>query len=217
MPSGGAWFQQPDSLRLIGAIQRDVAAHLPPAVGPAALVLRACAGLAPPPLGPGMRRVLSLVRGACGFEGDVRCAEHALPLESGSISLLYAAHVLETATDPAALLAEFRRVLRPEGLALIVALNPWSATRLRWQRQVPAALAPGALARMADHAGLRLEARHYVGPYWRADERWREAPEQGALRPLRAAYLIQARSREPGLIAARRVPTRRLRAELRPG
>lgn len=215
---GDAWFVQPASLRLLGAIQRDVAPHAPHPCGRVGLVLHACATLRRPRLDARLSTVLSLVREGRNFGGDLRCSDGALPFATASVSLVYAAHVLESSAAPGALLDEIARVLRPEGVALIVVLNPYSAARLHWARRGPSALAPGAVGRMSRRAGLQVDARRWVGPYWRGEERWREASAARApLRPLRAAYLIQARRREPGAIPARPLRTRRFHPGLHPG
>lgn len=66
--------------------------------------------------------------------GAIRCAPQTLPIASESINLVIAQHVLERVSDPAACVAEFSRVLAPEGVALIIGFNPLSLWRpwLAW-------------------------------------------------------------------------------------
>jgi ubiquinone/menaquinone biosynthesis C-methylase UbiE len=53
-------------------------------------------------------------------------AGEALPLPAASVDLITAWDVLEHVQDPRAMLAEFARVLKPGGTALITAINRWA-------------------------------------------------------------------------------------------
>ena len=61
----------------------------------------------------------------------LQCAPEALPFADQSLDLVLLPHTLELARDPHRALAEVSRVLRPEGRAVIVGLNPASLWGLR--------------------------------------------------------------------------------------
>lgn len=63
----------------------------------------------------------------CDVQAD--CA--SLPFEGMAVDLVLLAHVLEFASDPAAVLREAFRVLRPEGTLVVMGFNPASAYGLR--------------------------------------------------------------------------------------
>lgn len=77
------------------------------------------------------RRVLGLMPGPQGVMAwpvgqpnvSVLCEETAWPLQGESVDRLVLMHALEVSDNPAALLEECRRVLRPEGRMLIVVPN----------------------------------------------------------------------------------------------
>jgi SAM-dependent methyltransferase len=63
---------------------------------------------------------------------DLRLLEPdgSIPLEHGSVDLVWCSEVLEHVADVAHLLLEARRVLRPGGRAFVEVYNPWSLKRL---------------------------------------------------------------------------------------
>lgn len=61
----------------------------------------------------------------------LHCEPEALPFPDQSLDLVLLPHTLELADDPHRALAEVSRVLRPEGRAVIVGLNPASLWSLR--------------------------------------------------------------------------------------
>ena len=71
----------------------------------------------------------------------VRCHFADLPIESRSVELVVAAHVLEFSAAPHAVLREIARVLTPEGTFLLIIFNPYSIhgfqKHLRLSRGVP--------------------------------------------------------------------------------
>jgi len=72
-----------------------------------------------------------------------------LPLEQHSIDCLLIHHVLEFADDPHAILREAARVVRPEGVIVVVLFNPWSLLGLqqklfgKWQKKTWTMASPG--------------------------------------------------------------------------
>jgi ubiquinone/menaquinone biosynthesis C-methylase UbiE len=91
----------------------------------------------------------------------------ALPFPDASLDAVVGTLVLCTVRDPAAVLAEVRRVLKPGGAYVFIEHGPAEegSTRLRWQRRIEPVwhvLADGChLTRRADEAleaaGLRIE------------------------------------------------------------
>lgn len=54
-----------------------------------------------------------------------------MPIDSDSIDLLIIPHVLEFAQEPAQVLSEACRILKPEGRLIILCFNPWSMLGLK--------------------------------------------------------------------------------------
>ena len=99
-----------------------------PLCGHNALVLQPCAqGLALPALQCAPRYQLQRANGR--FYGDVIAEDHRLPLANECMALVVAAFVMETASDPAALIAECERILVPEGHLAVLLLNPFAPMR----------------------------------------------------------------------------------------
>lgn len=69
--------------------------------------------------------------GPSGSAVHVVCRPEALPFDSASLDLVVLPHVLESAEDPHAALAEVDRVLRPEGRVVVMGFNPASLWALR--------------------------------------------------------------------------------------
>jgi SAM-dependent methyltransferase len=65
--------------------------------------------------------------GPVGLRADFR----DLPIAGSSVDLLVLPHVLEFSAHPHQMLREVRRVLMPEGRAVIASFNPWSLWGLR--------------------------------------------------------------------------------------
>lgn len=159
--------------------------------------------------------VVSLSRSGPGFAGQLRCEDAELPIESSSLSLVYALFVLESSSDPEALVHEIARVLKPEGVALVISLNPWSLARLRWWSRSSRGTPVSYVERLAADAGLERVRCRYIGPFWpsakaalssESGDSWQDG--------FRVANLLVLRRREVGL-----TPLRRSHAavSLRPG
>lgn len=204
-PPVAAWFTQASTLRMLQEVQRQATPELTRVFGHTGLYLRPTAALSPLLSGNMLASVISLSRAADGFEGDLACRDESLPISSGCLSLVYAAFVLETSAAPSALLAEVARVLKPEGVALLLTLNPWSPVRLRWGFRGVRARDPASVAADVRAAGLELQRRRCIGPVWSGAPavdlapRDRDHPWAG----LRMASLVVARRRDPGLTPLR--------------
>jgi malonyl-CoA O-methyltransferase len=87
-----------------------------------------------------LRRRSGLLRPLRGVCADIA----ALPFAAGSVDLLFANLVNHWSPDPAAVLDEYRRVLRPDGLLLFTALGPDTFRELRqaWSVVDPQVLLP---------------------------------------------------------------------------
>lgn len=72
----------------------------------------------------GAARCIGIDRGTTGARPDIVADAQQLPLAGGCIDLVFCSQVLEHVTDPAALLAECARVLRPGG-ALVLSAPFW--------------------------------------------------------------------------------------------
>lgn len=219
-PPSQAWFRREASLALLHQVQREAIPQLTRVFGHDGLYLRPGEAV-PATLSDNMlARVTSLHRQGDALAGDLRCADAALPLASGSLSLAYALCVLETSPDPAALVGELARVLKPGGVALVASLNPWGLARLRWSFRGLRGIDPVWLGRQVVDHGLEIERQHWLGPMWNAGGRVDPgaAPSQGLFAGLRAAHLLVARRREPGVTPLRvGTPGLALRPGVSPG
>ena len=204
-PAPDAWFRRDAPLRLLGEVQRQAAPELARAFGHAGIFLRPTAALAPGLPGHALGSLLSLHRQRDGFSGDLACDDARLPFASGSLSLVYALFVFESSPDPQALMAEVARVLQPEGTAMLLTLNPWGPSRLRWAFKGMRGFDPGLFAGHVRGAGLDVQRRRYLGPIWSAARATDlgPPPASGLASRLRMASLVVARRRDPGVTPLR--------------
>lgn len=204
-PPAEAWFRRDSTLRLVQEVQRQAIPELTRVFGHTGLYLRPCAEMPEPLSGNLLAEVLSLRREHGGFGGGLACADAALPLASHSLSLVYALFVLESSPDPGRLLAEIARVLKPEGVAMLLSFNPWSPVRLRWAFKGLGAVDPAWVQQQVRGLGLEVQRQRYLGPVWSAeggvDLRVRRGAGIGT--GLRAASLVVARRREAGVTPLR--------------
>ena len=194
---------------MVQDVQRQVIPELTRVFGHAGLYLRPSPHLPAGLPGNMLAGVCSLARDGDRFGGDLRCADDALPLAGGSVALVYAMFVLETSPCPGALLAEIARVLRPEGTALFLTLNPFGLARLRWALHGLHSAGPGEFATQVRDAGLDVQRCRYVGPLWRAPDAVdvAGASGEGFGDGLRMAQLLVARRRDPGVTPLRATPS----------
>lgn len=186
-------------------VQRQALPELTRVFGPAGLYLRPTGALAPDLSGHRVGSVASLHRSGAGFQGDLVCTDDALPIASGTLALVYGLFVVETSPDPAALLGEVSRVLQPDGVALLVTLNPWSPCRMRWAFRGLRPVEPAAFAAHVGAAGLDVLRRGYLGPMLASAGPTNLEPQREAalVSRLRAASLVVARRRDPGVTPLR--------------
>lgn len=192
-------------MRLLREVQRQAIPELTRVFGHTGLYLRPTAALEPALPGHLLASVLSLHREGDAFSGPLACDDARLPLASASLSLVYALFVFESSPDPRALMAEVARVLKPEGSAIFLTLNPWGPSRLRWAFKGMKGFDPGLFAGQVGSAGLDVQHRRYLGPIWspaRATD-LDPARSTGLAARLRMASLVVARRRDPGLTPLR--------------
>ena len=187
-------------------MQRQAVPELTRVFGHTGLYLRP-ADVVPPTLsGNLLAGVVSLVRDGDGFGGDLACRDDRLPFASGTLSLVYALFVFETSSSPRALLEEIARVLAPEGVAILLTLNPWSPARVRWAFRGLSCADGDTFAGRVRDAGLDVQRRRRVGPLWSPPARIDTAPPDTVAGPsgrLRMADLTVARRRDPGVTPLR--------------
>ena len=204
-PAPDAWFRADATMPLLREVQRQAVPDLARIYGHAGLYLRPSAALEPGLPGHLLASVLSLHRDGGAFAGDRACDDARLPLASGSLSLVYALFVFESSPDPQALMAEVARVLKPDGSAMFLTLNPWGPSRLRWAFKGMKGFGPGQFAGQVQAAGLDIQRRRYLGPIWSAASATDLGPARtaGPGARLRMASLVVARRRDPGLTPLR--------------
>lgn len=150
-------------------------------------------------------RVISLHRARDRFEGQLQCLDTQLPIAGGCLSLVYALFVLESSPDPALLMQEIARALKPEGVAVVITVNPWSPARLRWAGRSGRAISPARIERFGREAGLEKVRSHHVGPFWpRLDAAVGGQSGRGWLDRFRAANLLVLCRREHAMTPLRK-------------
>lgn len=199
-----AWFQAEATLRLVRDVQRQAIPELTRVFGHSGLFLRPSAAVPELLSGNMLAQVVSLHRAGDRLDGAFAASDQRLPIASGGLALAYALFVLESSPDPAALVGEFARVLKPEGTALLLTLNAWAPARLRWGFKGLRPVPPAELCTHLREAGLELLRRRPIGPVWAGRDAF-DVPVTAAplADRLRVATLWIARRREPGLTPLR--------------
>jgi SAM-dependent methyltransferase len=199
---------------MLADVQRDALPEMTRVFGQHGLYLRPSDSIPADLSGNMLARVVSLWRAGSGFRGEVDCVDPEIPIASASLSLIYALFVVEGAPSPAVLLHEFARMLKPEGVVLVVSLNPWSPAQFRWLKP-PASSSSNRLERLSNEAGLEVVRRQFLGPFWPAGRPAAIDPRRhGVSDPFRAARLTVLRRREAALTPLRKPAAA---VSLRPG
>ncbi len=217
-PDGHAldWLERGPGRQLLAQAQSMAIPELTRVFGHAGVYLRPLGDMPGDLSGNMLAQVVSLYRRAGQFDGHIRCLDEQWPFSAASLSLVYALLVLETSPEPEALMQEISRVLKPEGIALIISLNPCSPTRLRGSMRGARRFGRGEIERMVRDAGMEVVRRHFIGPFWASakapgrvgdgKDRWSDV--------FRAASLLVVRRRESALTPLRKLTPA---ASLRPG
>jgi SAM-dependent methyltransferase len=205
-PSRGHWFDSPKARELCAGLQRDAIPELTRVFGHSGLYLRS-SGLLPEMLSGNMlARVINLHRLDNALAGELRCEDAHLPFAPASLALVYAGFVLESSPDPAALLAECARVLKPEGRLLLLTLDPWSPACWRWAFRGVGSVGERQARAWIEEAGLHFLHRRRLRVHAGDDNRaW--------LPRSRPGMLWVATRREVGMTPLRAQPV----GGLRPG
>ncbi len=137
-------------------------------------------------------RGLRLTLSAEGWRGPIRC-RLPLPIATESLGAVVLQHVTSLHNaGSGALLSECARALVPGGRLHVLALNPLSPYRARWQGRGLRAADAARLRQLLRDVGLNPESyAQGVGPQW--SMRLSELPQAGA--GLRAAYVQRAEKR----------------------
>jgi SAM-dependent methyltransferase len=141
-----------------------------------------------PIVGRGLRLGIS----SQGWSGPIRC-RLPLPIASESLGAVVLQHVASLQdAGSGALLAECARALVPGGRLHVLALNPLSPYRARWQGRGLRAADAARLRQLLRDVGLAPESfAQGLGPQW--SMRLSELPQAGA--GLRAAFVQRAEKR----------------------
>jgi SAM-dependent methyltransferase len=145
-------------------------------------------------------RHIAAARAAAGPDGPVfeLGSAEQLPAKDATADLIWCRDVLVHVSDPAAVFAEFRRVLKPTGRALVYqmlgtdGLEPREAAWL-WDTMgvVPASADPACVEAAIAAAGLRIDRCVEVGAEW--GEWAQEHGGHGGTKLLHAARLRRGR------------------------
>jgi SAM-dependent methyltransferase len=160
---------------------------------------------------PNLHTVVHLYRDDANLAGDLRCAESTLPFADESFALIFLGWSFEFARDPVGLAAECARLLEPEGMLLVVGLNPWSPARMRWLFRGLHSWSPEVLRPLLTGLGLEILGCRYLGGICSGGDAAMLDPGGVRSAPiglLRSGFLLEARRRDPGLTPLRTTPAR---------
>lgn len=195
------WFDRAAAQALLQAEQRALIPAITSVFGRSGLYLRPNASAPRELSGNMLLSVLRLHGDGNRYLGDLECEGLRLPLADDSMSLVYALHAFDTCADVAGLAAEVARVLAPEGVAVVVGLNPWSPWLLRWAGRGPRWQGAAGLRAQLAAQGLEVYRRNGVGPVLPLSPVAGNGDRDGRdwLARLRAGYALLARKRRSGM------------------
>lgn len=195
------WFEGHAGQALVQHAQRQSIPELTRVFGHTGLFLRPGPGTPAQLSGNMLARVISLYRSGRGYDGDLRCLGAEFPVATASLALVYGLFVVTDNDDGEALLAEIARMLKPEGVALVLSLNPLSPYRARWAFGGVGTLSDAAITGLLRRHGLEVSRQRKLGPLWKTavDEASFGREASRLLSPFRAATLTVARRRDPAL------------------
>ncbi len=195
--AAAAWFAGETGRGLLAAEAELLVPLLERHGGASALRLLPCDSAPRWPAGAKTRQLTCLLRDREGWHGDLRGAAGNLPLRGDSMDAILAWHVLADAPERELLAAELLRVLTPEGVLVVVELDPWSLCRTAWARHGPTAWPASAAVRHLQNFGFDLLARDDLGARWSRGKS-QATPRHFADLPLpaRASYALSFRKRE---------------------
>lgn len=121
------WFDQPLGHLLQAAIASHLKTVLPSLYGNTILQLGRIGSMKLMDKAVAPTQILVDLNSASGAENAVRSHSQALPFDSKSIDIAILPHTLDFADEPHQILRELDRVLSPEGHAVIIGFNPFSA------------------------------------------------------------------------------------------
>jgi len=204
------WFDHAAAQALMQAEQRALIPVVTGVFGRSGLYLRPSAEAPRELSGNMLLSVLRLHGDGSRYRGDIHCEGTRLPLADDSVNLVYALHAFDTCPDAAGMAAEVARVLAPEGVAVVVGLNPWSPWLLRWAGRGPRWQGAGSLRALLALHGLEVYRRNGVGPVLPIAPSGRGSDREGRdwLGRLRAGYALLARKRRSGLTPLPLAPAR---------
>ncbi|MEO8002067.1 MAG: methyltransferase domain-containing protein [Arenimonas sp.] len=200
------WFGLPMGLQLMQQFQRQAIPEITRVFGHSGLYLSPNGSYPDELSGNMLAQVLSLHRNFAGFTGVFRCNDTQLPIASESLSLIYSLCVLETSPNPELLFEEMVRCLKPEGVLVLLGLNPISPTRLRWQSTGIKPIAKPMLSQFCANHGLEISKLGQIGPMWlrpqEKAQKYRTKP--GLMNIFYAGQILVARRRVVGLTPLRK-------------
>lgn len=206
-PSADAdWFGSATAVALLAEVQRETVPQLLRVHGRWGLHLCPAQSFRPRLAANLLREEISLYRSGEHLAGDFFCADAALPLADASLALIYAQHVLETAPEPAESIREWARTLEPEGVAMVLTLNPGGPCRWRWRGHGLRAPWPWQVRAWLEQADLTVERGRYLGRVWSLHGGFEGSDGKGPRRGLdflRVAHLTIARRRVHGMTPIR--------------
>lgn len=201
------WFGEGLGLQLMQQFQRQAIPEITRVFGHSGLYLSPSGNYPSELSGNMLAQVLSLHRDTQGFSGTMRCQDESLPIASESLSLIYSLCVLETSPNPEALFEEMVRCMKPEGVLVLLGLNPLSPSRIRWQAKGINPPGSGALRQWCATHSLEITKLGKIGPAWLRPQKKmpRYEAKPGFLNLFYAGHILVAKRRVSALTPLRKI------------